>query len=191
MCGIIGFTGEVDAKEALLDGLQSLEYRGYDSSGIAVQCADGIKIYKAEGKLQNLKDNIKNCSGTIYIIGNGGSSSIASHACNDILKSFKKKSFNLTDNVATFSAYSNDISYEDALKEILKDILKSDDLLICLSTSGKSKNILKAFEYSKDICKTVLITGNKTEISDFVIDSSDTQILEDCFGAIFHCICKL
>ena len=117
-------------------------------------------------KLQDLKDNIKNCSGTIYIIGNGGSSSIASHACNDI-------------------------SYEDALKEILKDILKSDDLLICLSTSGKSKNILKAFEYSKDICKTVLITGNKTEISDFVIDSSDTQILEDCFGAIFHCICKL
>ena len=44
-------------------------------------------------KLQNLKDNIKNCSGTIYIIGNGGSSSIASHACNDILKSFKKKNF--------------------------------------------------------------------------------------------------
>lgn len=142
-------------------------------------------------KLQNLKDNIKNCSGTIYIIGNGGSSSIASHACNDILKSFKKKAFNLTDNVAAFSAYSNDISYEDALKEILKDILKSDDLLICLSTSGKSKNILKAFEYSKDICNSVLITGNKTEISDFVIDSSDTQILEDCFGAIFHCICRL
>ena len=142
-------------------------------------------------KLQNLKDGIKNCSGIIYIIGNGGSSSIASHACNDILKSFKKKAFNLTDNVATFSAFSNDISYEDALKEILKDILKSDDLLICLSTSGKSKNILKAFEYSKDICKYVLITGNKTEISDFVIDSSDTQILEDCFGAIFHCICRL
>ena len=142
-------------------------------------------------KLQNLKDNIKNCSGTIYIIGNGGSSSIASHACNDILKSFKKKAFNLTDNVATFSAFSNDISYEDALKEILKDILKSDDLLICLSTSGKSKNILKAFQYSKDICKSVLITGNKTEISDFVIDSSDTQILEDCFGAIFHCICRI
>ena len=142
-------------------------------------------------KVQELKDSIMNCKGTIYIIGNGGSSSIASHACNDILKSFKKKAFNLTDNVATFSAFSNDISYEDALKEILKDILKSDDLLICLSTSGKSKNILKAFEYSKDICKSVLITGNKTEISDFVIDSCDTQILEDCFGAIFHCICKL
>ena len=142
-------------------------------------------------KLQNLKDNIKNCSGTIYIIGNGGSSSIASHACNDILKSFKKKAFNLTDNVATFSAYSNDISYEDALKEILKDILKSDDLLICLSTSGKSKNILKAFEYSKDICKTFFISGSTSLIKDFVIDSSDTQILEDCFGAIFHCICRL
>lgn len=141
-------------------------------------------------KLQNLKDDIKNCKGAIYIIGNGGSSSIASHACNDILKSFKKNAQNPADNLAVFSAYSNDISYEDSLKEILKIILSEKDLVICLSTSGRSKNVLNAFEYSKNICNSVLITGNKTEISDFVINSSDTQILEDCFGAIFHCICK-
>lgn len=142
-------------------------------------------------KLQNLKDDIKNCSGTIYILGNGGSSSIASHACNDILKSFKKNAQNLADNLAVFSAFCNDINYNDAFSEILKIVLTENDLVICLSTSGKSKNILNAFEYSKDICKSVLITGNKTEISDFVIDSSDTQILEDCFGAIFHSICKI
>lgn len=142
-------------------------------------------------KLQNLKDNIKNCSGTIYIIGNGGSSSIASHACNDILKSFKKNAQNPADNLAVFSAFSNDISYEDSLKEILKIVLKENDLVICLSTSGRSENVLNAFNYSKNICKTFFISGNTSLIKDFVIDSSDTQILEDCFGAIFHCICKL
>ena len=55
MCGIIGYVGRKPVVDILLDGLEQLEYRGYDSSGIAVQCADGIKIYKAEGKLCNLR----------------------------------------------------------------------------------------------------------------------------------------
>lgn len=142
-------------------------------------------------KLQSLKDDIKNCSGTIYIIGNGGSSSIASHACNDILKVFKKDARNLADNLAVFSAFSNDINYESALSEILKIVLKENDLVICLSTSGKSKNILNAYNYSKNICKTIFISGNTSLIEDFVIQSSNTQILEDTYSAIFHSICKI
>ena len=56
MCGIVGYVGEKYVPEVLTSGLSSLEYRGYDSSGVAV-ITDGItKVYKAEGKLQNLKD---------------------------------------------------------------------------------------------------------------------------------------
>ena len=58
MCGIVGYTVKKAAVDILLDGLEQLEYRGYDSSGIAVQCADGIKVYKAEGKLKNLKEEL-------------------------------------------------------------------------------------------------------------------------------------
>ena len=58
MCGIIGYVGRKPVVDILLDGLEQLEYRGYDSSGIAVQCADGIKIYKAEGKLCNLREEL-------------------------------------------------------------------------------------------------------------------------------------
>ena len=58
MCGIVGYTGKKAAVDILLDGLEQLEYRGYDSSGIAVQCADSIKVYKAEGKLKNLKEEL-------------------------------------------------------------------------------------------------------------------------------------
>lgn len=54
MCGIVGYTGNKSVVDILIDGLKQLEYRGYDSSGIAVKCGDSINVYKAEGKLENL-----------------------------------------------------------------------------------------------------------------------------------------
>ncbi len=56
MCGIVGYVGEKDVADILTGGLSSLEYRGYDSSGVAVIADNKTKVYKAEGKLQNLKD---------------------------------------------------------------------------------------------------------------------------------------
>ncbi len=55
MCGIIGYSGDQNAVDILVDGLQSLEYRGYDSAGIAVFYEDHIQVVKAMGKLQNMK----------------------------------------------------------------------------------------------------------------------------------------
>lgn len=56
MCGIVGYVGKKNVAEVLTKGLSSLEYRGYDSSGVALLADGKTKIYKAEGKLQNLKD---------------------------------------------------------------------------------------------------------------------------------------
>ena len=58
MCGIVGYVGRKPVLDILLDGLEQLEYRGYDSSGIAVKCSDEIKVYKAEGKLSNLREEL-------------------------------------------------------------------------------------------------------------------------------------
>lgn len=58
MCGIVGYIGKQSAVDILLNGLTKLEYRGYDSSGIAVKIDGKVEMYKAEGKLQNLKDVI-------------------------------------------------------------------------------------------------------------------------------------
>ena len=55
MCGIIGFVGHEDAKKYLIDGLQTLEYRGYDSSGISVYTEQGIQTMKTVGKVSDLK----------------------------------------------------------------------------------------------------------------------------------------
>ena len=71
MCGIVGFVGKKQAAPVLLDGLSKLEYRGYDSAGLAVKGADGkVKVVKATGKLKELKektDDGKALNGTIGI----------------------------------------------------------------------------------------------------------------------------
>lgn len=59
MCGIVGYIGNRDVIEILTEGLRNLEYRGYDSSGIAINNDKKIRVYKAEGKLQNLVDLLK------------------------------------------------------------------------------------------------------------------------------------
>ena len=59
MCGIVGYIGSKSALDILLDGLTNLEYRGYDSAGVAVSVDGQVELYKAEGKLQNLKDAVQ------------------------------------------------------------------------------------------------------------------------------------
>lgn len=60
MCGIIGYTGKkYNAKDAIIDGLKNLEYRGYDSAGIAVVEDGKVNLYKAKGKISNLEDKIQ------------------------------------------------------------------------------------------------------------------------------------
>ena len=56
MCGIVGFIGEQDAKEILLKGLEKLEYRGYDSAGIAVQATNGVVVFKEKGRIAKLRE---------------------------------------------------------------------------------------------------------------------------------------
>ncbi|OEC03792.1 glucosamine--fructose-6-phosphate aminotransferase [Lysinibacillus sphaericus] len=55
MCGIVGYIGESDAKEILLKGLEKLEYRGYDSAGIAVRNEEGVTIFKEKGRIADLR----------------------------------------------------------------------------------------------------------------------------------------
>ena len=51
MCGIVGYIGNQDAKEILLKGLEKLEYRGYDSAGIAVVNNSGVQVFKEKGRI--------------------------------------------------------------------------------------------------------------------------------------------
>jgi glucosamine--fructose-6-phosphate aminotransferase (isomerizing) len=59
MCGIVGYVGDRDAVRLLLDGLRRLEYRGYDSAGLAVQTPSGLEVRRSAGKIDNLCDRIQ------------------------------------------------------------------------------------------------------------------------------------
>ena len=59
MCGIVGFTGKTPAAGVLLDGLKRLEYRGYDSAGLALGGGDGLLCLRAVGKVRNLEALVK------------------------------------------------------------------------------------------------------------------------------------
>lgn len=69
MCGIVGFIGEQDAKEILLKGLEKLEYRGYDSAGIAVQAANGVVVFKEKGRIAKLREIVDESVATNVGIG--------------------------------------------------------------------------------------------------------------------------
>src|SRR5262245_9563649 len=102
----------------------------------------------------------------IFVCGNGGSASTASHFVCDILKgaSFNRaERFRITalnDSLPTLTAYSNDVSYECVFAEQLKNFAQPGDLVIAISGSGNSPNVLRAVEYANQIgCKTIALTG--------------------------------
>ncbi len=68
MCGIIGYLGPTNPKEVLIDGLKRLEYRGYDSAGIAVRNNGDVRVFRSEGRIQNLEAKV----GTEVLMGTSG-----------------------------------------------------------------------------------------------------------------------
>ena len=87
----------------------------------------------------------------VYIIGNGGSASTANHFANDLVKMCGVKAFSLCANMAIVTAYANDNGYENVFSDQLKVFLTKNDLLITISGSGTSKNIVKAIRVAKQI----------------------------------------
>ena len=92
MCGIVGYTGRKESAPILIAGLKALEYRGYDSAGLAVEEKDGIKIVKSVGKVSALESEVSNYTlhGTTGIAHtrwatHGKPSTINSHPHSDCL----------------------------------------------------------------------------------------------------------
>lgn len=123
---------------------------------------DLSKVDQAIDILREARDNGR----TVFTCGNGGSASTASHFACDIVKgaSFQReKRFRilaLTDNLAALTAYSNDVSYECVFVEQLKNFAKPGDVLLAISGSGNSPNVLRAVEYANELgCRTIAMTG--------------------------------
>lgn len=135
----------------------------------------------------------------IFIMGNGGSGATASHfvcdinkgCCNMLEKKFKVICLN--DNIPTILAYANDLSYDSVFVEPLKNFLQPGDIVIGISGSGNSRNVLLAISYAKEKdAKTIGLSGfnggKLAEMVDipFVAAINDMQKVEDVHMIVVH-----
>lgn len=141
---------------------------------------------------------------TIYVIGNGGSSATANHMVCDFNKGVSlslSKPFHvvsLTDNIPSVMAYGNDVGFEDVFYLPLKQWLKPSDMVIAISGSGNSHNVIKAVTYAKKIGAEILglegYDGGKLKaIADINIHAkvNDMQIAEDVHMTFVHVAMQL
>jgi len=137
----------------------------------------------------------------IFIMGNGGSAATASHFACDLnkgvsLKLHKRfKVICLNDSVPIMLAYANDVSYEKVFVEQLRNFLKPNDVVIGITGSGNSKNILKAIQYGNTVgAITIGFTGfkggrlEKIAKHTVIISSNDLQKIEDVHLILCHII---
>ncbi len=159
---------------------------------------ENLEIEKVK-ELCELILSIWKSNNTIYICGNGGSAANAIHIANDMTYGAGQKNGkgisieSLSSNSAVLTCLANDLSYEDIFSEQIKVKGKSNDLLIVLSGSGNSKNIIKAIEVAKiKKMKTFAIVGfdggTCKKIADNFIhfDINDMQVAEDFQLIVSH-----
>ena len=138
----------------------------------------------------------------VYIIGNGGSAALASHFACDLAKNVtfanghrRLRALSLTDNFSLMSAWSNDVSYEAVFVEQLRNFLRPSDMVIAISGSGNSPNVLRALEFAREMAaKTVGITGRDggqmAGLCDpcLIVPSHNMQIIEDLHTVTVHAV---
>lgn len=138
---------------------------------------------------------------TIYVIGNGGSASTATHFACDLQKwtltagQPRVKAIALTDNMALFSAYANDDGYEHVFEAQLRTLLRPGDVVVAISGSGRSPNVLRAVAFANEhgavtIGLTGFSGGELAGMADhyLVVPSTRMNQIEDVHMTLCHLI---
>lgn len=163
---------------------------------------DQVKPEVVEYVIEAIETTVNNKS-KIYILGNGGSSATASHMVNDLGAGLRRReimNFDVTslgDNSPVVTAIANDIGYENIFYMQMNGLISDKDVVIAISCSGNSPNIVKAVKYAKELgCKIIGITGFEggylKEVSDinFHVDAPKGEygLVEDVHMILDHII---
>jgi len=135
----------------------------------------------------------------VFVLGNGGSASTASHMAADLGKNTigpnmrRFRIMSLNDNIPLLTALSNDLGYENVFAEQLQNLIQPGDVLIALTGSGNSPNVVRAIEYARSRSAQVAALlgcdgGSVAELVDLtvLIDSCDYGVVEDAHIIINH-----
>jgi D-sedoheptulose 7-phosphate isomerase len=139
---------------------------------------------------------------TIFVAGNGGSSATAMHLVCDLVKDAsygrraRFKAMTLLDSMPTVSAYANDVDFHAAMPETLRNFAAPGDLLVAISGSGNSPNLVRAMEFAKaNQLKTIALTGRDGgkigSLADLELRVRDPHMgrIQDVHHIICHMIC--
>jgi D-sedoheptulose 7-phosphate isomerase len=166
------------------------------------QILDDIDVDVISDIVDTLEETIENKS-RIYILGNGGSAATASHMVNDLGAGLRRRdviNFDVTslgDNSSVVTAIANDIGYENIFYMQMKGHINADDVVVAISCSGESPNIIKAVDYAKDLgCKIIGVTGfnggylKKISNINFHVDAPEGEygLVEDAHMILDHII---
>lgn len=138
----------------------------------------------------------------IYTCGNGGSAVAASHFVTDLAKNIdlpagarRYRALSLVDNLSQLTAYGNDMGYEYVFSEPLKNLVRPGEVLIAISGSGRSPNVLRAMEVAQEAgASTIALTGRDggemPERSDIclIVPAESMQQIEDAHLVVLHCL---
>ncbi len=162
-----------------------------------------IKCANLDGVLQDTDESfdnvvqklldVRSSKSHVYVVGNGGSASVASHMAIDLLNMSKIKAHTLFDH-STLTCVSNDYGYENVFSKPLDTLLNEDDFLLAISSSGKSSNILNAVNVAQVKGAYVLtLSGfssdnplNKLGTQNIWLDSCDYGVVEIGHAFILH-----
>jgi D-sedoheptulose 7-phosphate isomerase len=138
---------------------------------------------------------------TLFTFGNGGSAALASHFVCDIAKGTvapgrrRLRAISLTDNVPLMTAWANDTNYGEIFAEQLRDLVEKDDLVLAISGSGNSENVVRGLQAARDAgAKTMALTGfsggRVKALADIclVVPSENMQHIEDAHLFSAHAI---
>ena len=177
------FQASIDTKQALIDDTTSLEVL----LKVARLASSAIKAGKK-----------------IMLCGNGGSAADSQHVAAEFIGRFEKErksmaAIALTTDTSALTAIGNDYGYEEVFSRQVEGLGQSGDLLIGISTSGNSKNVVKALGVAKENgISTVALVGDRPNgamqtIADYVLvaPSANTARIQECHILMMHTICQL
>ncbi|AGS80891.1 phosphoheptose isomerase [Caulobacter phage Cr30] len=158
-----------------------------------------VSVQEWENAFNTLRKAIE-CKQRIFLIGNGGSAAIANHFATDFMKGIatdtwvKPKVISLASNVPLITAIGNDIGFEQIFKYQLDSLSQVDDVLISISSSGNSPNIVQAIGWAKkNYMTTISLSGfdpenNANSLADIKlhVPVKNYGIVEDAHSAILH-----
>lgn len=168
-----------------------------------------VKEKFIQGHLETIIDAAKAIAATfnegnkLLLFGNGGSSTDASHIAAEFVNRFKRErpglpAISLNTDMAVLTSIANDYDYSEVFARQLKSLAVEGDIVIAITTSGNSSNILKAMETArKKKLKTIVFTGSKGEkiaskaTYSFVVPSDNTPRIQETHITLGHVLCLM